>query len=55
MVRVVETRQVRGGTEQYYRRTARMLRLRGEGERANTAVALQAVAAELESARAASR
>ncbi len=50
MVRVVETRQVRGGTEQYYRRTARMLTFSGEGERANTAVALQAVAAELQSA-----
>jgi len=50
MVRVVETRQVRGGTEQYYRRTAKMLNFTGEGERANTAVALQAVSAELQSA-----
>jgi DNA-binding transcriptional ArsR family regulator len=50
MVRVVETRQVRGGTEQYYRRTARMLTFSGEGERANTTITLQAVAAELQSA-----
>jgi DNA-binding transcriptional ArsR family regulator len=50
MVRVVETRQVRGGTEQYYRRTAKMLDFTGEGERANSAVALQAVSAELQSA-----
>jgi DNA-binding transcriptional ArsR family regulator len=49
MVRVVETRQVRGGTEQYYRRTAKILDFSGEGERANTAVALQAVSAELQS------
>jgi DNA-binding transcriptional ArsR family regulator len=47
MVRVVETRQVRGGTEQYYRRTARLLNFSGEGERANSAVALQAVSEEL--------
>ncbi|GAA1609634.1 helix-turn-helix domain-containing protein [Kribbella sancticallisti] len=50
MVRVVETRQVRGGTEQYYRRTARQLHFSGEGGRANRVVTLQAVAAELESA-----
>jgi DNA-binding transcriptional ArsR family regulator len=50
MVRVVETRQVRGGTEQYYRRTAKMFDFTGEGERANTVVALQAAAAELQSA-----
>lgn len=50
MVRVVETRQVRGGTEQYYRRTAKIFDFSGEGERANTAVALEAVAAELQSA-----
>lgn len=50
MVRVVETRQVRGGTEQYYRRTAKLFDFTGEGERANRMVTLQAVAAELESA-----
>ncbi|GAA0937831.1 helix-turn-helix domain-containing protein [Kribbella koreensis] len=50
MVRVVETRQVRGGTEQYYRRAAKLFDFTGEGERANTAVTLQAVAAELQSA-----
>ncbi len=49
MVRVVETRKVRGGTEQYYRRAAKMLNFSGDGERANMAVALQAVAAELQS------
>jgi DNA-binding transcriptional ArsR family regulator len=48
MVRVVETRQVRGGTEQYYRRSARIFDFVGEGRRANTGVALQAVAADLE-------
>lgn len=50
MVRVVETRQVRGGTEQYYRRTAKIFDFTGEGERANRAITLQAVAAELQSA-----
>ncbi|MEV8372216.1 metalloregulator ArsR/SmtB family transcription factor [Kribbella sp. NPDC056861] len=50
MVRVTETRQVRGGTEQYYRRTAKIFNFTGEGERANTAVALQAASAELQSA-----
>ncbi|TWD83493.1 helix-turn-helix protein [Kribbella amoyensis] len=50
MVRVVATKQVRGGTEQYYRRTARKFIFSGEGARANTTVALQAVAADLETA-----
>jgi DNA-binding transcriptional ArsR family regulator len=44
LVDVVETRTVRGGTEQYYRRVARKLRYTGQ-----TAVAMQAVAAEIES------
>ncbi len=44
LVDVVETRAVRGGTEQYYRRVARKLRYAGQ-----TAVAMQAVAAEIES------
>ncbi|MGC4942683.1 ArsR/SmtB family transcription factor [Kribbella sp. DT2] len=50
MVEVTETRQVRGGTEQYYRRTARRLSFTGEGARENNSVALQAVAAELQTA-----
>ncbi|ONI69728.1 hypothetical protein BWI15_24600 [Kribbella sp. ALI-6-A] len=48
MVEVTETRQVRGGTEQYYRRTARKFRFTGEGARENNTVALQAVAADLQ-------
>jgi DNA-binding transcriptional ArsR family regulator len=50
MVRVVETRQVRGGTEQYYQRTAKKLDFSWEGERPTVPAALQAVAAELQSA-----
>jgi len=50
MVHVAETRQVRGGTEQYYRRSVRRFDFVGEGARANHAVSLQAVAAELETA-----
>ncbi|MGW7679983.1 ArsR/SmtB family transcription factor [Kribbella sp. NPDC054772] len=50
MVHVAETRQVRGGTEQYYRRSVRRFGFVGEGARANNTVALQAVAAELETA-----
>lgn len=50
MVHVAETRQVRGGTEQYYRRSVRRFGFTGEGARANNTVALQAVAAELETA-----
>ncbi|QNE22156.1 winged helix-turn-helix transcriptional regulator [Kribbella qitaiheensis] len=48
LVQLAETRQVRGGTEQYYRRAAKMFDFTGDGRRANTTVALQAVAAELE-------
>ncbi|TCC33356.1 ArsR/SmtB family transcription factor [Kribbella sindirgiensis] len=50
MVHVAETRQVRGGTEQYYRRSVRRFGFTGEGARANNTVALQAVAADLETA-----
>jgi DNA-binding transcriptional ArsR family regulator len=50
MVHVAETRQVRGGTEQYYRRSVRRFDFVGEGARAANTVALQAVSAELESA-----
>ncbi|MBM7783508.1 ArsR/SmtB family transcription factor [Tenggerimyces flavus] len=44
LVEIAETRTVRGGTEQYYRRVGRKLRYRG-----HTAVAMQAMAAEIES------
>jgi DNA-binding transcriptional ArsR family regulator len=47
LVHVAETRKVRGGTEQYYRRTARRLHFGGDDEHLGTAAALQAVAAEL--------
>lgn len=50
MVHVAETRQVRGGTEQYYCRSVRRFDFVGEGSRAAHAVALQAVATELETA-----
>jgi DNA-binding transcriptional ArsR family regulator len=50
MVHVAETKQVRGGTEQYYRRSVERFDFVGEGARANNTVALQAVAAELETA-----
>jgi DNA-binding transcriptional ArsR family regulator len=47
MVTVVRTRSVRGGTEQYYRRTARKFHYVGE---ATTEIALRAVAQEIASA-----
>lgn len=50
MVHVAETRKVRGGTELYYRRSVRRFGFSGEGARANNTVALQAVAADLETA-----
>jgi DNA-binding transcriptional ArsR family regulator len=50
MVAVVETRQVRGGTEQYYQRTARRLEFPGEQGAALSAVMLQAVAEEISTA-----
>lgn len=50
MVRVAATRQVRGGTEQYYQRTARMLDFVGEQSAATTPVFLRAVADEVATA-----
>lgn len=47
LVHVAETRQVRGGTEQYYQRTARRM-LVAEPHAAGTAAMLAAVAQELE-------
>ena len=47
LVAVVETRQVRGGTEQYYQRTARKIQLAGDGSTAPTAVFFQAIADEI--------
>ncbi|MGW0766338.1 ArsR/SmtB family transcription factor [Streptomyces sp. NPDC002676] len=49
LVQVVETRQVRGGTEQYYRRVGRRL-LVAEPQAAGTAALLNAVAQELDRA-----
>ena len=43
LVRVAETRQVRGGTEQYYQRTARRLQSAGDERTSQTAVFFQAV------------
>jgi DNA-binding transcriptional ArsR family regulator len=48
MVHIVETRQVRGGTEHYYRRTARRVYVGGPPG-ASTAAMLQAVADEITS------
>jgi DNA-binding transcriptional ArsR family regulator len=50
MVRVVETRQVRGGTEHYYQRTTRRVYVGGPPAASTTAM-LQAVADELTAAR----
>ncbi|WP_371614034.1 ArsR/SmtB family transcription factor [Streptomyces sp. NBC_00454] len=47
LVHVAETRQVRGGTEQYYRRTARHMVV-AEPQAAGTAAMLAAVAQELD-------
>ncbi|RII17019.1 Helix-turn-helix domain protein [Streptomyces sp. YIM 130001] len=47
LVHVAETRQVRGGTEQYYRRTARRMVV-AEPQAAGTAAMLAAVAQELD-------
>ncbi|MFJ3308652.1 ArsR/SmtB family transcription factor [Streptomyces sp. NPDC086549] len=49
LVRIVETRRVRGGTEQYYRRVGRRLRV-AEPQAAGTAALLGAVAQELDRA-----
>jgi DNA-binding transcriptional ArsR family regulator len=50
LVAVTETRQVRGGTEQYYQRTARLLRFPGEQGTAHAGVMLQAVGDEMATA-----
>ena len=50
LVAVTETRQVRGGTEQYYQRTARRFDFPGEPGAAHAGVLLQAVADEIASA-----
>jgi DNA-binding transcriptional ArsR family regulator len=50
LVVITETRQVRGGTEQYYQRTARRFDFPGEPGAAHTSVLLQAVADEMASA-----
>jgi DNA-binding transcriptional ArsR family regulator len=50
LVAVTETRQVRGGTEQYYQRTARRLHFPGEQGTAHTGVMLQAVGDEMATA-----
>jgi DNA-binding transcriptional ArsR family regulator len=47
LVHIVETRQVRGGTEHYYERTAKRLRFTGPGADANDPIAVRAVADEL--------
>ncbi|MEU2929323.1 winged helix-turn-helix domain-containing protein [Streptomyces sp. NPDC007251] len=47
LVRITRTRKVRGGTEQYYRRTARRLRI-AEPSAADRAALLNAVAQEVE-------
>ncbi|MGR4877977.1 ArsR/SmtB family transcription factor [Streptomyces sp. LARHCF249] len=47
LVRIAETRQVRGGTEQYYQRTARHMVV-AEPQAAGTAAMLAAVAQELD-------
>ncbi|MFG2045514.1 helix-turn-helix domain-containing protein [Dactylosporangium sp. NPDC048998] len=47
MVRVVATRTVRGGTEQYYQRTVRRYDLSGEQATAHTPLLVRAVADEL--------
>jgi len=49
MVHVVETRHVRGGTEQYYQRTARRFDFSAEATAAQTPVLLRAVADEMAS------
>ncbi len=50
LIQEAGTRQVRGGTERYYRRTARAFRFVGEHAPANLAVAFQAVAEEISTA-----
>ncbi|WP_222106254.1 ArsR/SmtB family transcription factor [Catellatospora sichuanensis] len=50
LVRPAGTRTVRGGTEQYYARPARALHYTGPGAAENTAVAFQALGAEIAAA-----
>jgi len=50
IVRVAETRQVRGGTEQYYQRTARRLSASSPEATAHTGALLSAVAEEVTAA-----
>jgi DNA-binding transcriptional ArsR family regulator len=50
MVRVVETRQVRGGTEQYYRRTAERFRYVGEDAAGLNAAMLRTITAQVATA-----
>jgi DNA-binding transcriptional ArsR family regulator len=50
LVAITQTRQVRGGTEQYYQRTARRLDFPGEPGAAHAGVMFQAVADEMASA-----
>lgn len=51
MVRVVETRQVRGGTEQYYRRTAERFRYVGEESGEINAAMLRTITGEIATAK----
>jgi DNA-binding transcriptional ArsR family regulator len=51
MVRVVETRQVRGGTEQYYRRTAERFRYVGEESGEIHAAMLRTITGEIATAK----
>jgi DNA-binding transcriptional ArsR family regulator len=50
LVALTSTRQVRGGTERYYQRTARMMTVAGDGSQANISVSFQAIAAEVAAA-----
>jgi DNA-binding transcriptional ArsR family regulator len=50
LVVLSSTRQVRGGTERYHQRTARMMSVVGEASQANVSVSFQAIAAEVAAA-----
>jgi DNA-binding transcriptional ArsR family regulator len=50
LVRIVGTRQVRGGTEQYYQRVARMIVADGEDSRSTVPIIVHAAAAEIAAA-----
>jgi DNA-binding transcriptional ArsR family regulator len=50
LIAAVGTRQVRGGTEQYYQRAARIFRFTGEYSTANLPVAFRAIADEIAAA-----